>query len=366
MKRAISVVFEALASARSQPVASAISVLIIAGMVGSVLLTTGRTVGSEQAVLDSIDSAGTRSIVIRAEPGAGVDTSVLSRIRNVEGIAWAGAFGQAVDVTNVAIEGGARVAARSLWTLGELGWGIQPNAPLPNRSAWASRIALEELGMATSSGGLVGPSGQDYALVGELDTPDFLTFLEPLVLVPQSSTDGLQSVSVLVIIASRPDLVSPLAQVVTSLLGEQDPAKVSVSTSERLATLRALIEGQLGSYGRTLVLIIFGVSAVLVAVVLYGLVTLRRKDFGRRRALGASQGLIIALVLVQVASLGVASSILGTAVALAVLGVAGDPLPALDFILALDVLAVAVAIVAGTVPAVIASRREPIVELRVP
>ena len=57
---------EAIATARSQPVASALTVFMVAGMILAVMLTTGRTVGAEQEVLGSIDSAGTRSITIRA------------------------------------------------------------------------------------------------------------------------------------------------------------------------------------------------------------------------------------------------------------------------------------------------------------
>lgn len=360
------VVREAVAASRSQPVASLISVAIVAGMVASVLLTTGRTVGSEQAVIGSIDSAGTRSILVRAEQGSGLDSSVLRRLENIEGIAWAGAFGAAHDVTNSAIPGSVKVPVRSFWSTQMSAFGIPPSPSLPGKSAWASTKALDELGMTQPSGGLTDESGDDLAVVGELEVPDYLTFLEPLVVVPNSSPEDAQPVTVLVVIADRPDLVAPLSGVVASVLGVSDPTMVSVTTSENLATLRALIEGQLGSFGRELALLIFGVSAVLVAAILYGLVMLRRKDFGRRRALGASQPLILALLLIQMALLGTGGALIGTAIAALGLVLGGDPLPGFQFTVAVNVLAVSVAVVAAIAPALAAARRDPLTELRVP
>jgi putative ABC transport system permease protein len=357
---------EALISAWTQPVASLVSIVIVAGMVSSVLLTTGRTVGSEQAVLGSIDSAGTRSIIVRADTSAGLDTTVLERLEHIDGISWVGAFGAAADVTNADIDGGTPVPTRNLWTsqAGELG--LPKRVALPGHTAWASDEALRLLGIVGNAGGVVSADGHDLAIAGRIETPDFLQFLEPLVLVPQVQVAQPEPVAVLVVIAERPDLVAPLARVVTSLLDIADPAMATISTSERLATLRALIQGQLGSFGRTLVLLIFGVSALLVGAVLYGLVMLRRKDFGRRRALGASQGLIILLLLLQMTALGLIGAVVGTAVAVAVLVASGDPLPSVGFITAIDVLAISVAVLAAILPALAAARREPIAELRVP
>jgi putative ABC transport system permease protein len=365
VNKTLAVVREALASARAQPVASAVSIVIVAGMVASVLLTTGRTVGSEQDVLSSIDSAGTRSIVVRAEGDAGLDTSVLERLAHIQGVYWIGAFGAATDVTNVDIDGGRKVPARSLWTDQPSMLGVPETSVVPDRSAWASRQALRELGITEGAGGIVGDSGDDVAIVGEFTTPDYLAFLEPVIVIPHQRADP-EPVAVLVVIADRPDLVAPLTRIVGSVLDVDDPTKVSISTSERLATLRALIEGQLGTFGRTLVLLIFGVSGLLVATILYALVMFRRKDFGRRRALGASQGLIISLLLLQMTALSLLGALVGTAVATTILVSARDPLPDAEFVIAIDLLAVTVAVAAALLPALTAARREPITELRVP
>jgi putative ABC transport system permease protein len=366
VKRLLAVLREALATAKAQPVASVVSIVMVAGMCATVLLTTGRTVGAEQAVLGSIDSAGTRSIVIRADADAGLDTDVLDRLAHIEGIEWAGAFGAAQDVTNAAVPGGTKVPVRLAWGdhLGLLG--IPDSQPIENRTAWASAAALEQLGMPDRVGGVTSDSGADYAIAGEIPVPDYLGFLEPLVIVPQTRDAAAPAVSVLVVIAARPDLVTPVSQAVQSVLAVDDPTKVKLSTSESLASLRALVEGQLGSFGRNLVIVIFALTAILVAAILYGLVMLRRKDFGRRRALGASQGLIIGLLLTQMAALSLVGAVIGSAAAAIGLAATGDPLPGLDFFVAVAVLAIAVGLVAAVVPAVAAARRDPLKELRVP
>lgn len=363
--RWVAVFREAVATSWAQPVASLVTIVMVAGMCATVLLTTGRTVGAEQAVIGSIDSAGTRSIVVRAEPTSGLDATVLDRLASLDGIEWAGAFGAASDVQNAAVGDATRVPVRTVWGQSLAEFGIPATQPIPNRSAWASSAALDALGMPDAVGGVTAVGGGEYAVMGRIVVPDYLQFLEPLVMIPQTpETPG--AVSVLVVIAERPDLVAPLSRAVQSVLAVDDITTVSITTSESLATLRGLIEGQLGSFGRNLVIIVFALTAVLVASILYGLVMLRRKDFGRRRALGASQGLIVGLLLTQVAVLSAIGAVIGCAAAAIGLAATGDPLPGVDFFAAVALLAVAVGAIAAVIPALAAARRDPLAELRVP
>jgi putative ABC transport system permease protein len=366
VRRNLGIAREAVASAWSQPIASILSIVIVAGMCAAVLLTTGRTVGAEESVLGSFDSAGTRSIVVRADADAGLDTSVLGRLAHIEGIDWVGAFGAADDATNAAIPGGTRVPLR-------LGWGDDferlgiPNVrAVPDRSAWASAAALSALGAPAGVGGIVSEDGDGFAIAGEIPVPDYLNFLEPMVIAPQNSGSQTEVVTVLVVIADRPDLVAPVSESVRSLLSVEDPKKATMTTSESLASLRAMVQGQLGAYGRSLVIAIFALTAALVAAILYSLVMMRRKDFGRRRALGATRGLIVRLLLTQMAALSAVGVIVGCGASAITLQLTGDPLPSFQFFVAIAVLAIAVGVVAALLPAVAASRRDPLRELRVP
>ncbi len=196
--------------------------------------------------------------------------------------------------------------------------------------------------------------------------PDFLTGFEPLALVPQPNATGTEPINVIVVIAERPDLVAPVSAAVLSVLAADDATKITVQTSAALAELRALIEGQLGSFSRGLVLALLGLTGALVAILLYGLVMMRRKDFGRRRALGATRSYIVTLLLAQTALLAIAGIIIGTIGSVIALLAFGDPLPGLAFTAALAILTLVTALIAALVPALVASRREPIRELRVP
>jgi putative ABC transport system permease protein len=357
---------EAIASAVSQPVASVVTVLVVIGMVLTVMLTTGRTVGAEQRVLGSIDDAGTRAIQVRAETGAGLTSDVLDRIATVEGIEWAAAFSSAVDATNAAVPDGARVPVRLAYGthLGRLG--IPDNSPLPGDLAYASPAALDHLGLPDIAGSVTTTTGTNFAVAGTIITPDFLASFEPVVLAPQPDATGDETVNVLLVIAERPDLVTPISNAVFSVLAVDDPTKISVQTSESLAQLRAIVQSQLGAFSRGLVLVTLAVTGLLVAVILYALVMMRRKDFGRRRALGATRGLIVGLLMTQTVLLTVLGVALGLAAAAIALAVTGDPLPGPAFMAALAVLTIITAAVAALLPAVVASRREPIRELRVP
>ncbi len=357
---------EAAASALSQPVASVVTILMVAGMIVTVMLTTGRTVGTEQNVLSSIDSAGTRSILVRADTGAGITSDVMDRIAGIEGIEWAAAFSSAVDATNSLVPDGTRVPVRYAYGPHLDRLGIPSQSPVPDGLAYASTLALDQLGLVDVAGGITLTTGARYGVAGRINTPDFLAGFEPVVLVPERAGTGDEPVNVLVVIAASPDLVSPVADAVVSVLAPDDSTKITVKTSEALAQLRGLIQGQLGSFSRGLVLIMLAITGLLVAIILYGLVMMRRKDFGRRRALGATRALVVGLLLTQTLILAIIGVAAGIIVAIVVLLAAGDPLPGMTFFTATGILAVATAVIAALVPALVASRREPIKELRVP
>lgn len=356
---------EAVASARSQRAASTLTILMVAGMILTVMLTTGRTVATEEQVLGSIDDAGTRTIEIRAEDAAGVQSDVLDRIRGIDGIEWSAAFSAARDATNTLVPDGTRVPVRYAYGDGFERLGIPASIALPGEAAYASGAALQSFGLVDGTGAITLTTGETVTVAGRLDVPDFLASFEPVVLVP-TVTDEPEIVNVVLVIADSPELVAPVADAVLSVLAADDPTKVSVQTSESLATLRAVIESQLGASSRVLVLALLGVTALLVGVILYGLVMMRRKDFGRRRALGATRAFIVTLLVAQTVILALVGIAVGLAVSVVVALITSDPLPGVFFIVALSVLAVLAAVIAAIIPAVAASRREPIRELRVP
>ncbi|HHW50941.1 MAG TPA: lipoprotein ABC transporter permease [Pseudoclavibacter sp.] len=357
---------EAVWAAISQPIVSLAALVMIAGMCATVMLTNGRTNAAQQDVLSTIDQVGTRSIIVELQDGAGVDTSVLTRIENLESIAWSGAFSAATDTHNQALgNSGTNVAIRTLWTSDPEELGIAETSPVDN-AVWATPVAAKDLGLQVAAGAILTNDGISYSVVGTIDAPSYLDSYEPLLVYPQTIPETAQTVNSLIVIADQADQVASLATTITSLLGAEDSTKVSVTTSARLAELRGLVEGQLTGSNTSLIVLVFALTAVLVAVILYTLVVLRRKDFGRRRALGSTRSTIVLLLLIQTGITAIVGAFIGCAAALCYLAITGDPLPSVTFVVATGILAILIALTAALIPAIVASRRDPIRELRVP
>lgn len=353
----------------AQRVPTIIAMVLMGGMTAAVLLTAGRASAAENQVLASIDAIGSRAITIRAEPSAGLDYSVVERLRTVGGVEWVGAFGQAIDVSNGGSGSDVAVASRALVSTGLEPLGIAN--PAVDDVAFASPSALDALGLPDAAGYLSAADGFGYDLAGAFQPPAFLQPLEPLVIVPRELSQTLATmrpgeVALVIVVAREPQLVTAVAGASRELLAPVDPAGVAVTEASDIARLRALVQGQLGGFSRGLTLTLTGVLAVLVGTLQFGLVMIRRKDFGRRRALGATRGLIVGLIAAQTMLIACAASVIGAAVALTVLVVGREPVPPADFVVATMILTVAASGLGALAPGIVASRRDPLAELRVP
>ncbi|QSB14304.1 hypothetical protein JQS43_22815 [Natronosporangium hydrolyticum] len=344
--------------------ASMLTVFVVGAMCTAVLLTTGRTVAAEQAVLAEVDAAGTRSIVVRAVVDAGVTVTTLERLRAVAGVAYLAGFGPVVDARNPTVPGTAAVALRPAYGLVEQGPATADS--WASQTALASPAAAAELGLHDGTGALLAGDGQEVVVTGAVVTPSHLTFLEPLLIAPVVAPGPDEPVTLLVVVAESPGEVAAVEAVVRDLLPAAEPGDVTVETSAELAAVRSAIAGELGTHGRSTVLGILVVSALLVTVNLLAVVAMRRRDFGRRRALGATRSFIVAIIMLQVALLAIAGASLGTVATLVGLVLSQSPLPGVLFSLALGTAAVLAATAAAVVPAIIASRRDPLHELRLP
>ncbi len=353
---------EAVAAARGQSVSSVITIVMVAGMCLTVLVTTGRTAAAEAAALEAVDDAGTRTIVVRASDRTGLTTDVLYRLEPVSGISSVTGFGPITDYRNVAIDGGPKVGGRAVY--GQLDDVVTPVSG-SDRVAMASPDAGRALGLVDKTGTVVDADGRQLTVVGDIRVPDHLRFLEPLLVQP-SDAEVEAPLTMLVVLAEDPGQVDALTDVVSGLLGDIDRSDVTMETSAALADIRAAVAGTLGDHGHATVLGILAVSAALVGVNLLGLVIMRRKDFGRRRALGARRSLIVALLLLQVGVTSTVGAALGSCLTMLGLVVTSTPLPDTSFVVAVATLAVLTALIAALPPAVLAARRDPLRELRVP
>lgn len=341
----------------AQKAASIVTATLVMGMCLAVLLTAGKAEGSQQAVLSTIDASGTRSIVVQAGSDAGITSEIVGQISAIEGIEHVVALGAVQDVRNALLPDGTPIPLRDYWGDG-LGM-------VRNNEAVASQTALLMLGMELPVGSVRNSSGVDTAVVGRIPDPSFLESFEPLLLTPRAATD-VDVVGAVVIVVTEAALVTPITEVITPLVMGTEPGQVSISSSQQLALLRDSIDKQLGTLGSTLTLGSLILTATLVMVVQLALVLLKRRDWGRRRALGANRFTIIALIVTHTGMLAVIGATIGVIMSLLVLQIWGDPLPSVSYLGATMVLAIAVSVFGAIFPAVIASYRDPITELRVP
>ncbi|MDO5533066.1 MAG: hypothetical protein Q4F65_00240 [Propionibacteriaceae bacterium] len=349
----------------AQRVATALTFLLVSGMAATVILTSGRTAAAEREVLSSFDDLGTRAVVVRAEPEAGIDFGVVERLSHMEAVEWIGAFGPARDVQNAATDSGVSVAVRTVHATTLAPLGMEDSLA---DTCYASPQALESLGLPEVAGHLSAQGDPVCDLGGTLVTPAALSDFEPLVLVApseQRSHRG-EQVALVVLVVTEPAQVGAVASLVPQVIGPDDPSGISVAASLDIARLRGLVQGQLGGFGRGLTLTLMGVLTLLVGAALFGFVMIRRKDFGRRRALGASRAHVVILVTLNTLMIALPAGVAGACASLLVLLFRGEPLPGPDFVAAVVILATASAGLGALPPSIVAARRDPLTELRVP
>lgn len=158
----------------------------------------------------------------------------------------------------------------------------------------------------------------------------------------------------------------PVARALRAVVHSVSPGRLTVKTPDILAELHTVIGSDLASGGRQLLAAILVGGMLLVATTMAGATSLRRRDFGRRRALGATRSALVLLVLVQAAIAATIGSILGSAIGLLAVWRLAGSLPPVEFVAAVGALSVLMALAAAVPPGILAARRDPVRILRVP
>lgn len=365
MRRVLALLAESLRIAASQPISTLVTAVVIAGVCAVIMSTTGQTVAIERDVLASIDDAGTRTIVIEDVEGrAGLDVDTVARVQGLSGVEWAIGLGIASDVRVVGLDGGAAVPIRAY--VGDLPEVVSTSPWRPGSDvALAGVDTLEVLGFAVPAGTVeaIGREEPRLGVVGWLDAAPPLDFLNRALL---TVAEPDELVVRIIVLGRSAEQVPAVAEAIGAVLYPDDPGSVSVRTPEALVQVRAAVRGDLGTWGRNIVSLLLAAGLVLTALNVFGAVTTRRRDFGRRRALGASRAAIVVLVTVQTGVTALIGAVVGTCLGAAIvqglLGIA----PSLEFAVAISVLAVLAAGAAALPPALLAAYRDPVRILRVP
>ena len=363
MSRAIALVGEGLRIALAQPVATAVTALIVAGVCAVIVATTGQTVAIERDVLARIDDAGTRTILIEDTDGrGGLRPDAVERVNALSDVDWAVGFGIATDVRPRGLDGAAAVPIRRY--VGSLPDSVKtsPWRPSPT-TALVGVDAIRLLGFMIVAGPVEEGVGTELGVVGWFRAAPPLEFLNRSLLAVASDDEAVVRI---VVLASSASVVPGVAAAIRSTLDPVEPASISVQTSESLVEIRAAVQGQIGTFGRGIVTGTLAAGLALAALNVLGTVTARRRDFGRRRALGASRLDIVTLVLVPTLLTAVIGALVGTTIGTLIAQQVVSAIPEPAFIIAVGLLAIIATGIAALPPAALAAYRDPIRVLRVP
>ena len=359
---------DALAGARAQPVATATLSLVLATVCFAILVTTGQTAATEARIVEQIDTAGTRLIAVSdADGAAGILPTAPGVLAGLSDVEWALGLGGAVDVTNPALPDG-RAASRVL--VGGLPAEVslvQGRLPRPGEAV-VGTTAAATLHLGPGLGrvrDLEDTTADPVGVVGIIEGGGPLAFLSDTVLIAAEPQD-VDTLRYVYVMAADVSVVERLEHVVATSTPATDPAALGVETPQGAIALRDVVAGRLGAASRQTMAVVMGIGAVIVAVTMLSATISRRRDFGRRRALGATRSALVATLLAQTAVgvlLGIA---VGTAAGLVTLDATTGALPTWRFVTGVAGLALLIALATATPIATHAAHRDPLRILRVP
>ncbi len=354
---------EAFRSAFAQPVASIVTAVIVAGVCTAILLTTGQTVRAEQGVLSQIDAADTRSVTITDTQGtAEITAAAVDRICRLSGVEWVIGLGRIEDARAIGNLEGKPVPVVPVY--GSFPPQIDTrSAEIRSDEALVGTDAQQVLGLQVPVGA-VATNAMDIPVGGSFLASEPLRFLNrSLIVGVDSSTAEIRRIHILV---ASPADVARVADAALTLAAAQDERSVAVTTAETLVEVRAAVQGELGSYGRNVISLVLSAGLLLAGLNAYGSVNNRRRDFGRRRALGASRGSIVRIVAYQTAVPAMTGALVGTISTEVGLALTSAGTIDARFASAIVILATLATTLASVPSSVLAAFRDPVRVLRVP
>jgi putative ABC transport system permease protein len=327
----------------------------------AITLTTGQSAATERQVLDRVGSRAVR--IERVQGGPDLPSASVAAIARLDRVEWAIGLSAPVDGRNAALApGGDAVAFRTL--VGELPRGVRlpQRTPMPSEALVPS-AAADTLGLVDHVGVVELADRQSLPVVGTFEASGPVAFVGQtgIVIAPQTDV-GLQRIELFVTETAALDTVIAASLAIV----DAEPGDVAVVRASALADLDTLLRSDLRQSGRRLLAGVLATGALLIAATTAAQTLLRRKDFGRRRALGSTRSTVVVLVVLQTVLPAAVGAIIGAIIsaALAATGRIANPPP--GFTPGVVVLALLTTIAASLVPAVVTGRRDPLAVLRTP
>lgn len=391
--RALDLAAYTLTAIRAQQGRSLLTVTGIAIGVAAVVLLTAIGEGIHRFVLAEFTQFGTNLIAI--QPGKtttfGMSGALISNVRPLT-LDDARALEQVPDVLAVVpvVQGNAAVKygerTRRTLVLGtgprvpEI-WGMRPAVGrfLPEDTAAArpfavlgSKLRQELFGAASPLGARIRIGGEPYRVIGIMESRgQMLGFdLDDTVFIPVQRALALFNRDSLMEIDLLYDQVADGATVAERV---REPLRRRHGAEDFTVTTQDQMLGVLGSVLGVLTMVVGALGAISLAVGGIGILTImtiavqeRRREVGLLRALGAAQGQILALFLLEAVLLALLGGVLGFVVGAGGAWMIGRAVPALPthtawgFVAIAQVTAGVIGLAAGVIPALQAAALDPV------
>ena len=299
-----------------------------------------------------------------------VDVTRLATLASVEWVIGLSAVGPLARNAAIGgpVEGYARDAVGSRWYWGDL---LHSNlvrlragrSPRPGEAV-AGEQASATLGLADAVGTVDDESAGAVAIVGTVAPAAAVGNLSAYILI-RGEGSGAQLREILILVRSSGE-VEGLVSRLPGLLAVVDSRSLGVQRAEELLAIRETLANEVGSLNAAVLFASLSTSALLIAILLYGVVEGRRREFGLRRTQGATRTTIAALVLVESLSVSLVGSILGALAGTIVVLLQTSSLADPALTLSITGLVILSALAGSGPPAVNAAMQEPLYVLRSP
>lgn len=340
----------------SRVVSGLIAVLAFAVPVAAIGVA-GRSIEAQAAILARVDDVGARIITVASTGSAVIPASAVERIGRIAGVDWVVGLGPVSDVRNRATAG--RPTPMRAYRGIRAPVLFSPTSIV--ETAFVSVQSAQRVGLAGAFGA-VDPG--DVRVSGWFYAADPLGNLNGFVLMP--TADDQFQLDRIVVAVFGVEWVEPLASAIPSMIGNDASTAVTIERSPALLQARDAVADEVARQSRGLVVALLGGSMALAGTVVLAGTLAGRRDFGRRRALGASRRQLTILVTLSTLWPALIGSSLGAGVGWVYLSSQLGQAASWEFPVAIGILTAQALSVASTLPAAHAATRDPLQVLRVP
>lgn len=361
---------EAWAATRASRVPATLVAVVVAATCLAAVTTVGRQAAAEAALAQQLAGPQARTLTVtRTSDAAALTPPALTLLAELNGVAAVVATDLPVDAFNGRLgPGTSPVAVVGIHGTIDRALSVTRGRLPGPAEVVVSSDTLDRLGLSEPVGYLEAADGRQWAIVGSFAAKAPFDDLDAMAVTTPVVTDAEAvagySFHQLRVVA---DAVTHVAAVQAAALAILAPNadEVQVTSALAAANTSQTAAGALAGLGRSFLLLILAAGAFFVAAVVLADVLVRRRDLGRRRTLGITRGALVALVTARTAAPAVLGAVLGSSLGLAwVWRTTGQVLSA--FSVAVSVLGVLTAVVAGLAPAIFAARRDPVEVMRTP